>query len=62
MFGWLRSTGNDASARITQRVLLAISSYRDGGAERVVTTPSHRLSLECFENHLVVVQNEGQLG
>ena len=62
MFGWLRSSNHDARAQAPLRVLLAIPSYRGGGAERVVTTLARRLSREHFEVHLVVVQNDGSLG
>ncbi len=62
MFGWLRYSDNGSCVRTTRRVLLAIPSYRGGGAERVVTTLARRLAREQFEVHLVVVQNEGPLG
>ncbi len=62
MFGWLRSSGNTARPRERLRVLLAIPSYRGGGAERVVTTLARRLSRDRFEVHLVVVQDDGPLG
>ena len=62
MFGWLRSSDHDARAQAPLRVLLAIPSYRGGGAERVVTTLARRLTRKHFEVHLVVVQNDGSLG
>lgn len=62
MFGWLRSTHHDARSHSQLRVLLAIPSYRGGGAERVVTTLARRLSRKRFEIHLVVVRNDGPLG
>ncbi len=62
MFGWLKSTDHTSQAPTRLRVLLAIPSYRSGGAERVMTTLARRLSREQFEIHLVAIQNEGPLG
>lgn len=59
--GW-QSAGDNAGAGNPQRVLLAIPSYRGGGAERVVTTLARRLSPERFDVHVVVVQDDGPLG
>lgn len=62
MWGWRQSSGSDARAGSPLRVMLAIPSYRGGGAERVVTTLARRLSRERFEVHLTVAQDEGPLG
>ena len=61
MFGWLNSTKQVPLAETPLRVLLAIPSYRCGGAERVITTLARRISRERFDVHLVVVQDEGPL-
>lgn len=62
MSGERQSAGKVACGGKPLRVLLAIPSYRGGGAERVVTTLARRLSHERVEAHLVVAQDDGPLG
>lgn len=62
MSGSRPSAGSNPRAGNLPRVLLAIPSYRGGGAERVVTSLARRLSRDRFDIHLAVVEDDGPLG
>lgn len=62
MSGGRPSTGSNRHAGDIPRVLLAIPSYRGGGAERVVTSLARRLSRDRFDVHLTVIEDDGPLG